>query len=342
MHQQSTPAPKAQNQQIDALLAGDRLALARAITQVENEAASAPALLRALYPHTGRAHIIGITGPPGTGKSTLVTALAQQYRKAGFTVGIVAVDPTSPFTGGALLGDRVRMRALSGDPGLFVRSMATRGALGGLSKTTADVVIVLDAAGFDRILVETVGVGQAEVEVARTAHTTVVVEAPGLGDEIQAIKAGILEIADLLVVNKADLAGVERTVKALELMLELRRGGVTRVEHHGQLLTVAMPGAATGEGWTTPLTKTVAATGEGVEQLRQQIDEHRNWLHATGQWAVRERIRIAHTLEQILRAELARRVAAQLTVAGLDEVIEAIRRRTSDPYTVAERLLANL
>lgn len=342
MHQLSTPVPNVHNRPIDALLAGDRLALARAITQVENEAAGATDLLRALYPHTGRAHIIGITGAPGTGKSTLVTVLAQHYRKAGSTVGIVAVDPTSPFTGGALLGDRVRMRALSGDPGIFVRSMATRGALGGLSKTTADVVTVLDAAGFDRILVETVGVGQAEVEIARTAHTTVVVEAPGLGDEVQAIKAGILEIADLLVVNKADLPGVERTVKALELMLELRRGGVTNVAHHSQLLSVATPAAVTGEGWPVPIAKTVAATGEGVEQLRQQIEEHRNWLHETSQWAVRERIRIAHTLEQIMRAELARQVAAQMTVEGLDEVIEAIYRRTTDPYSAAERLLANL
>lgn len=342
MYRLPVPVPNVQDKTIDALLAGDRLALARAITLVENENAGATNLLRALHPHTGRAHIIGITGAPGTGKSTLVTALAQHYRNAGFTVGIVAVDPTSPFTGGALLGDRVRMRALSGDPGIFVRSMATRGALGGLSKTTSDVVTLLDAVGFDRILVETVGVGQAEVEVARTAHTTVVVEAPGLGDEVQAIKAGILEIADILVVNKADLPGVERTLKALELMLELRRGGAQKVHHHGQVLSVVTLAAVTAEPWPVPLTKTIAATGEGVDSLHQQLEEHRGWLHERGQWAVRERIRIAHALEQILRAELARRVAAQMTVEGLDEVIEAICRRTADPYTAAERLLANL
>lgn len=340
MHHPPSSEPHVQNSTIDSLLAGDRLVLARAITQVENEAAAAPQLLRVLYPHTGRAHIIGITGAPGTGKSTLVTVLAQHYRSAGVTVGIVAVDPTSPFTGGALLGDRVRMRALSGDPGIFVRSMATRGALGGLSKTTGDVVTLLDAAGFDRILVETVGVGQAEVEIARTAHTTVVVEAPGLGDEVQAIKAGILEIADILVVNKADLPGVERTLRALELMLELRRGSSRPVHHHGQVLPVVTPPAEAEEQWLIPLIKTTAATGEGIESLRQQIEGHRTWLHESGQWAVRERVRIAHALEQIMRAELARRVATQLAVDGLDEVIEAIYRRTSDPYSAAERLLA--
>jgi LAO/AO transport system kinase len=342
LHELSTPKPNVQKQNIDALLAGDRLALARAITQVENEAAGATELLRVLYPHTGRAHIIGITGAPGTGKSMLVTALAQSFRKADFTVGIVAVDPTSPFTGGALLGDRVRMRTLSGDPGIFVRSMATRGALGGLSKRTGDVVTLLDAAGFDRILVETVGVGQAEVEIARTAHSTVVVEAPGLGDEVQAIKAGILEIADLLVVNKADLPGVERTVKALELMLELRRGGVQAVRHHGQLSSAALPAATATDQWQVPLIKTIATTGESVDSLRQQIEEHRTWLHETSQWAVRERIRITHMIEQIIQTTLARRVAAQLTVDGLDEVIEAIYQRTADPYAAAERLLANL
>ena len=197
---------------VDGILDGNRLSLARTITRVENQTEDAHAILAELFPHTGNAHIIGVTGAPGTGKSTLVTALAQNLRSAGRTVAIVAIDPTSPFTGGALLGDRVRMRALSGDSGIFVRSMATRGSLGGLSKTTGDVVTVLDAAGFDCVIVETVGVGQAEVEIASTAHTTIVVEAPGLGDEVQAIKAGILEIADILVVNKADRPGLDRTL----------------------------------------------------------------------------------------------------------------------------------
>lgn len=200
------------------LLAGNRRALARTISQVENEGPEAHALLAALYPHTGRSHVIGVTGAPGTGKSTLVNALAKAYRAAGRTVGVIAVDPTSPFSGGALLGDRVRMRDLAGDPGVFIRSMATRGSLGGLARATADVISVLDAAGFDRILVETVGVGQAEIDIASAAHTTIVVEAPGLGDEVQAIKAGILEIADLFAVNKADRDGADHTVMALQMM----------------------------------------------------------------------------------------------------------------------------
>jgi len=210
---------------VDQLLAGNRRALARIISQVEDDGPEAHALLAALYPHTGRAHVIGITGAPGTGKSTLVNALARVYRAQGQTVGIVAVDPTSPFSGGALLGDRVRMRDLAGDPGIFIRSMATRGSLGGLARTTADVILVLDAAGFDRILVETVGVGQAEVEIASAAHTTVVVEAPGMGDEVQAIKAGVLEIADIFVVNKADRAGADHVVMALQMMQGLAPSG---------------------------------------------------------------------------------------------------------------------
>ena len=203
---------------VEPLLAGNRRALAKAISHVEDEAAGAQQLLAALYPHTGRAHLIGITGAPGTGKSTLVNALARAYRAQGRTVGVVAIDPTSPFSGGALLGDRVRMRDLSGDPGIFIRSMATRGSLGGLARATSDVLTVLDAGGFDRILIETVGVGQAEIDIASAAHTTIVVEAPGLGDEVQAIKAGVLEIADLFAVNKADREGADHTVMALQMM----------------------------------------------------------------------------------------------------------------------------
>jgi LAO/AO transport system kinase len=331
-------------QLIDGVRRGDRLLLARAISQVENETDNAQALLRALFPHSGRAHIIGITGAPGAGKSTLVAVLAQHYRTIGLTLAVVAVDPTSPFTGGALLGDRVRMRALSGDPGVFVRSMATRGSLGGLSKTTGDVVTLLDAAGFDRILVETVGVGQAEVAIARTAHTTVVVEAPGLGDEVQAIKAGILEIADLLAVNKADQPGVERTVKALEMMLELSHGGPRLVRHHGQLLRVETPPdlAQAAEQWQVTVLKTIASSGEGIAALHERIEAHRTWLHTSGAIAVRERLRLATVLENILRAELNRRILAQLPTAGIAEQVEAMRQRTIDPYTVAEGWLARL
>jgi LAO/AO transport system kinase len=330
-------------QLIQDVLSGNRLALARAISRVENESAGAHELLTALYPHTGRGHIVGITGAPGAGKSTLVTALSQSYRAAGLTVAIVAVDPTSPFTGGALLGDRVRMRALSGDPGVFVRSMATRGSLGGISKTTGDVVTVLDAAGFDRILVETVGVGQAEVEVARTAHTAVVVEAPGFGDEVQAIKAGILEIADILVVNKADLPHADRTIKALEMMLELAHGEPHHVQHHGQRMSIETPAITPSkEQWQGGVLKTVAAAGDGVDALRLRIEAHRTWLHESGEFAGRERLRIAYTLESILRAELNRRIQASLPAAGTDGIVEAIRRRTADPYTAARDLLANL
>ena len=318
---------------------GNRLALARAITAVENERDAAQALLSALYPQTGHAHIIGITGAPGTGKSTLVTGLVQAYRKIGLTVAVVAIDPTSPFTGGAILGDRVRMRALSGDPGVFVRSMATRGSLGGLSKTTGDVVTLLDAAGFDRILVETVGVGQAEVAVARTAHTTLVIEAPGLGDEVQAIKAGILEIADILVVNKADRPGADRTIKALEMMLELE-SGPRLLRHHGQLIqTATTQPTDTAERWQVTVLSTIATGGSGIAELRDRIEAHRAWLHDSGEWTVRESVRVAQTLENILRAELSRRILAALPQAGMNAWIQPVLRREIDPYTAAHRLL---
>ena len=228
---------------------------------MEDGGAEAHALLAALHPHTGRGHVIGITGTPGTGKSTLVNALAKAYRERGRTVGIIAVDPTSPFSGGALLGDRVRMRDLAGDPGVFIRSMATRGSLGGLARATADVVAVLDAAGFDRILVETVGVGQAEVDIAGAAHTTIVVEAPGLGDEVQAIKAGVLEIADLFAVNKADREGADHTVMALQMMQGL---APARTGHHPRrsgpegLRRSAIGGAAC-RGWRPARRRLAAA-----------------------------------------------------------------------------------
>lgn len=329
---------------VQGVLTGNRLLLARAISAAENEHADAHAILRAVFPHTGHAHIIGITGAPGTGKSTLVTTLAQQYRAAGLTVGIVAIDPTSPFTGGALLGDRVRMRVLSGDSGIFMRSMATRGSLGGLSKTTNDVVTLLDAAGFDRILVETVGVGQAEVDIASLAHTTLVIEAPGLGDEVQAIKAGILEIADILVVNKADRPGVDKTVKALEMMLETEGSQTRQIRHHGQLLTVQAPPAVVTQAdrWQVTVMKTVAASGDGIEELRQQIEAHNVWLHTSGEIKVREQLRIAHTLENIMRAELNRRIKASLPLARLNGMVEIISQRASDPYTVADTLLAEI
>jgi LAO/AO transport system kinase len=344
-HMVETPSRKqvAIETLITGVRTGNRLALARAISRVEDEQEEAHALLRALYASSGQAHIIGVTGAPGTGKSTLVTALAQAYRSAGVTVGIVAIDPTSPFTGGAILGDRVRMRALSGDTGVFVRSMATRGSLGGLSKTTGDVVTLLDAAGFQRIIVETVGVGQAEVAIASMAHTTLVVEAPGLGDEVQAIKAGILEIADLLVVNKADRPGADRTIKALEMMLELESGSSRPIRHHGQLIEVARPTAPTPEAtqWQVTVLKTIATNSEGITALRDQIEAHWAWLQQSGEWAVREQVRVAHTLENILRAELNRRILAALPQTGMTGWVQAICNRETDPYTAAQQILSS-
>lgn len=331
---------------VEGIRAGNRLALARAISRVENRTDEAPALIGALYPATGKAHIVGITGAPGAGKSTLVTVLAQTYREVGLTVAIVAVDPTSPFTGGALLGDRVRMRALSGDPGVFVRSMATRGSLGGLSQTTADVVCLLDGAGFDRVLVETVGVGQAEVEIASTAHTTLVVEAPGFGDEVQAIKAGILEIADVLVVNKVDRPGADRTIRALEMMLEIEGDGPRLVHHHGHLIRVESASQADApqepNRWKVQVMQTVAAEGTGVLELRDRIEAHRVWLEESGEIVVRNQLRVAHTLESIVRSELNRRIAERLPGDGLRAMVDSVRNRELDPYTAAALLLQDL
>ena len=253
------------------LCQGNRRALARTITLIETGGAAAHELLTRLYPFTGQATVIGVTGSPGTGKSTLVNAVAKVYRQQGKTVGIVAVDPTSPFTGGALLGDRVRMRDLSGDPGIFIRSMATRGSLGGLARATADVILALDAAGFERVLVETVGVGQAEVEIASTAHTTIVVEAPGMGDEVQAIKAGVLEIADVFAVNKADREGSDRTVMALRMMLGIAPEEVRGISHHGQLLTIETPSRQRAVAWEPPIIKTVALQDQGILELLSLI-----------------------------------------------------------------------
>lgn len=325
---------------VNQVLAGDRRAVARLISVMENGGEAARQALAELYPHTGRAHIVGITGAPGTGKSTLVTELAKAYRRHGEKVGIIGVDPTSPFSGGALLGDRVRMRELATDPQVFIRSMATRGSLGGLARATADAAHVLDAAGYSTILVETVGAGQSEVDIARTAHTTVVVEMPSAGDDIQAIKAGILEIADILVVNKADLPGADNAVSALQAMLDL---GQERTEwHHGQMVTVS--GVADEVGgiplvWRPPVLKTCALRGEGIERLVAAVQLHWKYQCDTGLRTRRERERVTEQLRRILRAALLERLLSQVSESDLEEVVERVVSRNQDPYSAALALI---
>ena len=314
---------------IDSARRGNPRAIARLITRVESSPAAAQTIVRALHAHTGQAHIVGITGSPGSGKSSLVNELAKSFRRDGRRVGIVAVDPTSPFTGGALLGDRVRMRDLSGDEGIFVRSMASRGSLGGLARATQAVVKVLDAAGYEVILVETVGAGQAEVDIARAAHTAVVLEAPGMGDDVQSIKAGILEIADILVVNKADQPGANRTVKSLEMMLHLAMPAESDIRHHD---------AADTAGWTVPVMRTTATTGAGVAELVGMIDRHRDYVRESGGWAARERARSQAEIERLLRDRFIDEMAARVPSAARDELIRAVAERRLDPYTAAERL----
>jgi LAO/AO transport system kinase len=323
-----------------AMLAGDRRALARLLTAVENEREGVDAALAALYPHTGRAWVIGITGAPGTGKSTLVNALAKAYRARGKTVGIIAVDPTSPFTGGAILGDRIRMRDLSGDEGIFIRSMATRGSLGGLARATRDAVRVLDAGGFEIILVETVGAGQNEVAIVRTAHTTIVVEAPGLGDEVQAIKAGILEIADVLVVNKADHPGAANTVRALRTMLELGHPTSRRlVSHHGQRMEAAASNGHDGSLWLPPIQQTVASENKGIDEVLAAIDAHRRHLEEAESIAGMERQHIEIELEDRLRESLLRRLIERVPEATMQDVIERVQARALDPQSAVNELI---
>ena len=300
------------------VLDGDRRALTRVLTWVENGYPEAREALRDLFPKSGHAHIVGITGPTGSGKSTLVGALAREYRKLGRSVGIVTVDPTSPFSHGALLGDRIRMQDLTSDPGVFIRSMATRGALGGLAAATNDVVTVLDACGKDMVLVETVGAGQDEVEIADTAHTTIVISIPGAGDDMQAIKAGILEIADILVINKADLPTAESVFKQLHIFMALDRN----------------------EGWQVPILKTTAHKNEGVPALLETIDKHRTYLETSGRLEQIRRQRARRQLLAVAQAELLSDLLITAESNGrLDKLIEAIVDRELDPHTAAEQLI---
>jgi len=325
---------------IAPILAGDRLALARLLTQVENDTPEGRAALDALFQRAGRAHLIGVTGATGTGKSSLVNQLVLHYRKqTGKRVAVVAVDPTSPFTGGALLGDRVRMRDLSGDPEVFIRSMATRGSLGGLAHATAAVVQVFDAAGYEVIFIETVGAGQAEVDIARLAHTTIVVEAPGMGDDIQAIKAGILEIADVLVVNKADRPGVESTEHALRGMLELAHPVRRVFRHHGKVEMVKAPSAPVEHNsWIPPIQCTVATEGKGIAELAAAIACHAEHLRQSGDWERRERARLESELETLIRETLVARFRTDIPEVHYRQTLERVFTRALSPWEAVQIL----
>jgi LAO/AO transport system kinase len=304
----------------ERVLSGDVRAVARAISVVEDESDASAHLISRLFPHTGQAYLIGVTGPPGAGKSTLVDRLTGQLREAGRTVGIVAVDPTSPFTGGAILGDRVRMQSHAADPGVFIRSMATRGNLGGLARATGDATIVLDASGRDIIIVETVGVGQDEVDIVRTADVSIVVLVPGTGDEVQALKAGIMEIADIFVVNKADREGADRTAAGVEGMLSLES-------------------SAPGE-WRPPILKTEATTGAGVPALVEAIERFRR--HAPEQLGRRRRARSEFRLRELLAARFMARVDVEVGPAAFAAMVDQITSRTLDPYSAARDIIERL
>lgn len=308
------------------VLQGDRRAAARLLRAIDDDLPLADEALRELYVHTGRAHVVGVTGTPGAGKSTLCDQLIRGWRARGRKVGVIAIDPTSPFSGGAILGDRIRMQDHALDRNVFIRSLATRGNLGGLSRSTFDSVKVLDALGCDLVLVETVGVGQDEVEVAQLAHTTVLVTVPGLGDEVQAIKAGVLEIADIYVVNKADRDGADRTVRDLRMMLELRASDVA-------------------EGsWEPPIVRCVATRGEGIDTLVSAIDRHKAQLDETGKRVEREVARARTELLQRLQGRLLRYAigALERQEGSLDAVAERIARRELDPYELSKEITSRL
>lgn len=301
---------------VQRFLKGERRALARIISRVENETPEGREYLRQIFPHSGKSHIVGVTGGAGAGKSTLTGALAAEYRRRGMTVGIVAVDPSSPFSHGAILGDRIRMQDLALDEGVYVRSMAGRGALGGLAPTIDDVVAVLDAFGFDIVIIETIGAGQDEVEIAGTALTTVLVNNPGTGDDIQALKAGIIEIADILVVNKADHPGADVLVSQLQALLSLSPAGQRR----------------------PPIVKTTAIKGEGLAELADRIAEHRAYLEASGELERRRREDARHSVLAIARAILLERIRRSTPEPELEALVNRVASRELDPHSAAELL----
>ena len=304
------------------LLNGNRLALSRAITAIENEYDEATEIMKALYPHTGHAFVLGITGPPGAGKCTLTDKLAREYRKQGKTVGIIAVDPTSPFSGGAILGDRIRMNDLTLDEGVFIRSMGTRGSLGGLSHKTADAVKALDAFGRDIIFVETVGVGQSEVDIVKAADTTMVVLIPGMGDDIQAIKAGILEIGDVFAINKADHDGADKLVTEINMMLDL--DGVMKE-------------------WRPPIQKVIANQNIGVKEVVAAIEKHHEHIKANGQLTKRRTERTKNEMLDILNSNIGSYISRRIVDTGkLDEYVQQIKSRETDPYTVVADIMKTM
>ena len=351
------------DRKLDALLedfaAGRKPALARAVSIVENHREGFDALLATLHARIGRGRRIGVTGPPGAGKSTLTAALVSAYRKAGLTVGVVAVDPTSPFTGGALLGDRIRMESVALDPGVFIRSMATRGSLGGLAEATGEVADVLDAFGTDRIIIETVGVGQSELDVSRNADSTVVVLVPESGDSIQTLKAGLMEIADIFVVNKADRPGADRLRNELELMLGLRSGETLKnvPAHHGVQLGRAMtkqermamnPARAAREAaarveadrWTPPVLRSVAVKQEGIDDVIGAVDRHFQYLERSGELQRRRRARLRRRVGEVVESKVRRRLWTDAAlVTWLDEQLPDLESGARNPFDVADALL---
>ncbi len=342
----SDPVSAPSHPLVAGVLANDMRAVARALRTVDDRLPGCADLLKALFPHTGKAYVVGITGNPGAGKSTLTDRVVMAYRAKGKRVAVLAVDPSSPYSGGAILGDRIRMNRHATDPGVFIRSVATRGHLGGLSRSARDMVRVLDASGADVVLVETVGVGQDELEITRTAHTTLVVMAPGMGDEVQAIKAGIMESADVFAVNKADRDGADSTVRDIELMIALGTETMTAASKsrghvvHGKAISAGLAEANGPEAvtWTPPIARCVSVRGDGIDELVKHLEAHREWASSTVPGRARRADRLREEVREGLREALIE--AATHALRGrIEEAVEKVSSKTSDPYTETEALL---